>query len=282
MSTVLTPEAQTRVASPAPLRVANPVVRWFAALILIVYGFAKLNGSQFTVLDSELDKPMGTVSGFWLTWYSRLLAGVREPGRRPPDRRRASSYLAPVRPCRCAPPPARRRQHRPGGCVLRVDLGGTVAAVVLLALLLWVVAACRATAPGGHRRGPACAVALARLGGRIASCFRGCLHLLDRELQQSCADGDRRGVGRGGGRGGRDRRSSSSAIGRSRRHQGHLGNYLWRHFEVDPDGRIQIWSRWMRKGDLLFEDDTRRTPRWCTMAGGEGGEDALILRRAPH
>lgn len=37
--------------------------------MLVVYGFAKLNGSQFTVLSSELDKPMGDVSGFWLTWH---------------------------------------------------------------------------------------------------------------------------------------------------------------------------------------------------------------------
>ncbi|MEP7354368.1 MAG: hypothetical protein ABI824_14170 [Acidobacteriota bacterium] len=37
-------------------------------MILLVYGFAKINGSQFTILDSELDKPMGQVSGFWLTW----------------------------------------------------------------------------------------------------------------------------------------------------------------------------------------------------------------------
>jgi hypothetical protein len=44
-------------------------VRYLAALILLVYGFAKINGSQFTILDSELDKPMGQVSGFWLTWY---------------------------------------------------------------------------------------------------------------------------------------------------------------------------------------------------------------------
>jgi len=43
--------------------------RWPAAGLLMVYGFAKLNGSQFTVLDSELTKPMGQVSGFWLTWY---------------------------------------------------------------------------------------------------------------------------------------------------------------------------------------------------------------------
>ena len=34
-----------------------------------MYGFDKLNGAQFTVLDSELARPMGEVSGFWLTWY---------------------------------------------------------------------------------------------------------------------------------------------------------------------------------------------------------------------
>jgi hypothetical protein len=43
--------------------------RWFAAVVSIFYGFARLNGSQFTVLDSELARPMGDVSGFWLTWY---------------------------------------------------------------------------------------------------------------------------------------------------------------------------------------------------------------------
>lgn len=45
------------------------VARWLAAVLMITYGFAKLTGSQFTVLDSELSKPMGEVSGFWLTWY---------------------------------------------------------------------------------------------------------------------------------------------------------------------------------------------------------------------
>ena len=45
------------------------LIRFAAAAVLLVYGFAKINGSQFTILDSELDKPMGQVSGFWLTWY---------------------------------------------------------------------------------------------------------------------------------------------------------------------------------------------------------------------
>ena len=43
--------------------------RYAAALVLVVYGFAKLTGAQFTVLSSELDKPLGDVSGFWLTWH---------------------------------------------------------------------------------------------------------------------------------------------------------------------------------------------------------------------
>jgi hypothetical protein len=45
------------------------IARYSAAFAILFYGFAKLNGSQFTVLGSELDKPMGQVSGFWLTWY---------------------------------------------------------------------------------------------------------------------------------------------------------------------------------------------------------------------
>ncbi|MEU8377624.1 hypothetical protein [Streptosporangium sp. NPDC048865] len=50
-------------------RFLYPACRWTVAAILLQYGFAKLFGAQFTVLDSELDRPMGTVSGFWLTWY---------------------------------------------------------------------------------------------------------------------------------------------------------------------------------------------------------------------
>jgi hypothetical protein len=43
--------------------------RYYAAFMLLSYGFAKVMGAQFTVLDSQLAKPMGDVSGFWLTWY---------------------------------------------------------------------------------------------------------------------------------------------------------------------------------------------------------------------
>jgi hypothetical protein len=51
------------------MKLTRTILGYLAAFLVITYGFAKLNGSQFTILDSELDKPMGQVSGFWLTWY---------------------------------------------------------------------------------------------------------------------------------------------------------------------------------------------------------------------
>jgi hypothetical protein len=48
---------------------AYRALRFVVSFFIILYGFAKLNGSQFTIPASELDKPMGQVSGFWLTWY---------------------------------------------------------------------------------------------------------------------------------------------------------------------------------------------------------------------
>nr|WP_311131906.1 hypothetical protein [Nonomuraea gerenzanensis] len=54
---------------PVSRRLLYPICRWTGTVILLQYGFAKIFGAQFTILDSELDKPMGTVSGFWLTWY---------------------------------------------------------------------------------------------------------------------------------------------------------------------------------------------------------------------
>ena len=51
------------------MKLTRTILRFVVAFLVFTYGFAKLNGSQFTILDSELDKPMGQVSGFWLTWY---------------------------------------------------------------------------------------------------------------------------------------------------------------------------------------------------------------------
>jgi len=63
------PAHQQEVPRPPGAIWGYRILRYFVAFFVLLYGFAKLNGSQFTVLDSELDKPMGQVSGFWLTWY---------------------------------------------------------------------------------------------------------------------------------------------------------------------------------------------------------------------
>jgi hypothetical protein len=31
------------------------------------------------------------------------------------------------------------------------------------------------------------------------------------------------------------------------------GSDAWHHFEVTPDGRVQIWKEWLAKGDLVME-----------------------------
>ena len=59
------------------LAVLYLVARYYAAFTLLLYGFAKVMGAQFTVLDSQLATPLGDVSGFWLTWYSCSPAEVK-------------------------------------------------------------------------------------------------------------------------------------------------------------------------------------------------------------
>jgi hypothetical protein len=56
--------------TPGPAAALPPAAaRWIAGVLLIFYGFAKVTGAQFLVTDAELARPMGEVSGFWLTWY---------------------------------------------------------------------------------------------------------------------------------------------------------------------------------------------------------------------
>ena len=56
-------------ATPEIVPAVYLLARYYAAYTLLGYGFAKVMGAQFTVLDSQLARPMGDVSGFWLTWY---------------------------------------------------------------------------------------------------------------------------------------------------------------------------------------------------------------------
>jgi hypothetical protein len=64
----LTPVSRNQLLKKIPA-IVYLIARYYAAFTLMGYGFAKVMGAQFTVLDSELAKPLGDVSGFWLTWY---------------------------------------------------------------------------------------------------------------------------------------------------------------------------------------------------------------------
>ena len=65
----MNPQTNEQLQSDNSPRATVGPLRWLGAVICVVYGFAKLNGSQFTVLDSELARPLGDVDGFWLTWH---------------------------------------------------------------------------------------------------------------------------------------------------------------------------------------------------------------------
>lgn len=43
--------------------------RYFLATMILTYAFAKILGTQFTSQPSTYDQPIGTLSGFDLTWY---------------------------------------------------------------------------------------------------------------------------------------------------------------------------------------------------------------------
>ena len=61
--------SEVRPGSDSRESIVRAVVRWFCAVQFMIYGFAKVNGSQFTVLDSQLATPLEDVSAFWLVWY---------------------------------------------------------------------------------------------------------------------------------------------------------------------------------------------------------------------
>ncbi|MCY3972012.1 MAG: hypothetical protein OXG74_18940 [Acidobacteria bacterium] len=61
--------SEVRPGSDSRESIVRAIVRWFCAVQFMIYGFAKVNGSQFTVLDSQLATPLEDVSAFWLVWY---------------------------------------------------------------------------------------------------------------------------------------------------------------------------------------------------------------------
>lgn len=57
--------------------------------------------------------------------------------------------------------------------------------------------------------------------------------------------------------------------------------YAQRHFEVEPDGSLRIWERWLRKGELLYEGRYTDTEIRLWPAGQEETEGVTLRRAAP-
>jgi hypothetical protein len=278
-------DASTKpVGSPTPLR-------WIAVVLLMTYGFAKVNGSQFTILESELAKPMGKVSGFWLTWYyfgfspvyGSIVAFVQIVGAVLLAFRRtallAALLLLPV----------------VVNIVLidlcfGIDLGATLVAIAIVGVLTAVVG------PHAKRllrmlveysprdrawRPPAAAVAIiaciafgftfwvANYNNRRPTVIDGVWSVTPSIDAGNVRDPVRQIFFE------RNRAFLAvfrSASGRDEQH----------HFELISNREILVWRRWLSKGDLLFRGDIEAdgTMRLRGIAGDYAGEAIALNRTA--
>jgi hypothetical protein len=234
--------------------------RWFAAVFCVMYGFDKLNGAQFTVLDSELARPMGQVSGFWLTWYyfgysafyGTIIALVQVG---------ASVLLA------------FRRTALLGALLLMpvfaniilidvffgVDPGATLVAFVIFGCLLAVIAphwqrvrAAVLLEAAPHRLAPR----VATLGAILVFAFASSWWIAnDNNRLPTSIDGSWAVVSQSG------RPSGASPWQRVffERNRAHWVTFRSatsdevHHFEVDPDGVVRVWQTWLSKGALIMQ-----------------------------
>lgn len=289
---VTTPEGPRSIASP-PVA-GRPVARWIVAIIAVLYGFAKLNGSQFEVLDSVLDRPTGSVSGFWLTWYyfgyspiyGNLIAVVQIVGgllvTHPRFALAGALLLVPV-----------------AANIVLVDIfyvifEALLPAVLMLGLLLWIIAphARRLVATvvpprtGGRRRWTRLVAPLVLILFAFGFTYWTANHV---KRHPTAVDGVWEPNPQG----------AQSGLERvffeyNRAHMVVLkdtsGTYSRHHFVLEPgnshssldsldEGRLRIWEEWRSRGRLLF-DGTFTPPDRIRLRPGDGtGEAVVELRR---
>jgi hypothetical protein len=252
-----------------------------------MYGFAKLNGSQFTVLDSEVTKPMGQVSGFWLTWYffgyssiyGSLIALVQIAGAIllawPRTALLGALLLVPIFV----------------NIVLidvffGVDLGATIVACVISACLMAVIAphAGRLKAvvlldPIRHRTGLRLAAVAVILVGAFGFTWWIANYNNRRptpidgvwSAMPEPADGDARP------------RWQQVFFERNRAYwvtfRAADGTDERHHFEVDDQGVVRIWQTWLSKGALIMQGSVASDGRLQLEQVGAGGNTRIVLRR---
>jgi hypothetical protein len=263
-----------------------PRVRWVAAALCIVYGFAKLNGSQFTVLDSELTRPLGQVSGFWLTWYyfgfspiyGSLIALIQIGGgillAWPRTALLAALLLAPVM----------------ANIVLidvfyGIDLGATVVALGILGCLFFVIAphADRLWAVvlldrAGRRNGlRVVALALILVGAFgftwwVANVNNRNPTPIDGVWQVVSEPED--GPGPTWRQVFFERNRASWVTFRTSD-----GTDELHHFEVDGQGVVRIWETWLKKGPLIMEGRLTDDGRLELDSRGAQNSRRIVLQR---
>lgn len=237
------------------------LARWVAAVLCVSYGFAKINGSQFTVLDSELARPMGEVSGFWLTWYHFGYSQAYGTG---------VALLQIVAGILLVLP----RTALAGALLILpivvnivlidvfygVDLSGTVTAVVLLVCVLAIVA------PHARRLWSAVllpdAPVLPGIGARIALVL---VLVGSAAFTWWVANYNNRAPTEIDGVWAVTSQTPDQEEARSWRYvffeynrarlavfRAARGDDVQHHFEIDSDGVIQVWEHWLTKGPLLM------------------------------
>jgi hypothetical protein len=252
-----------------------------------MYGFAKVNGSQFTVVESELSRPMGEVDGFWLTWfyfgyspiYGNLIALVQIVGGAllvfPRTSVLAVAILLPV-----------------AANIVLVDIfygipGGLPTAILVLVCLIVALSA--------HVRPLLAAVLLPHQGGRthvvrlaaIAAIMIGAFGFTwwvanYNNRSPTAIDGvwavesDTRTVPDG-------ERWTRVFFEYNRAHMAVFrtaaGADAIRHFELADDGELRVWAVWLEKGDLLMQGRYDRGQNAIEIALEEPGGARVRLRK---
>jgi hypothetical protein len=268
------------------------IVRYSAALILFVYAFAKLNGSQFTILDSELDKPMGQVSGFWLTWYyfgfshfyGNAIAAVQLVG----------AFLLTF-----------RRTTLLGACILtpvlanivlidicyRIDPGATVIAMLLLLAMIGLIAphtrelatvllqptsvaaqSTRMVAAKWAVRVAMLALAcgftyqVANYNNRLPTPMDGVWDVVEVEPQSAAAQLPKTIFF--------EYNRAYMAVFKTSD-----GKYTTHHFEIDAHGReMRLWEAWLQKGRQIFDGHYTLSDRDLSLIGTWENLSAVSLR----
>ena len=264
------------------------VPQWVAAVLAILYGFAKINESQFTILDSELARPMGDVSGFWLTWYyfgysavyGTLLALVQ-----------IGAGILIVLP----------RTKLVGALILLpvvinivlvdifygADLGGLAAALVLLTCVLMTLAPHTRRLTDAvflehsqRRRATGTVVALAVI---IAGSFAFTWWVANYNNRAPTAIDGVWTVTEQRGEDGRwefvffERNRAHLVVFRSRH-----GSEERHHFEIDRDGTVRIWEHWLQKGELIMEGRVVGSSEMVLQRLRDGGRLVLTRSAAPR